>query len=684
MNANGQSTTPTTVPMLPTATAYVPPAGSSGMYSNPEAGISLKIPSSVKIDTSDSTGGTYASLVLGDNEVFGVLFGSSAPAGQSLEEIAHTIRDQNLSDVSNIKVVEDKQIQINNGKEAWYTIADGTLTKYNQQIRSSLVTVIGYSNAVTLMFYTIPDNFKYYQTTLDGMNNSLTVSAPVISGFPRDQVLLLEGGESSNPIENDPATEHSSGDSLVFSGLVSYDPNLNLIPDLAASWDISPDGTVYTFHIQPKAIFHNGRPVTADDIVYSWERAADPKTKSDTAITYLGDIVGVREMHTGQAGHISGLKVIDDHTLQVTIDSSKPYFLLKLTYPTAFVVDHDNISQGEKWYMTPNGTGPYKLVRWESMKEMIYERFDAFYGPKPRIPAIVVQLYTGSGTRLYESGSIDMAGVGSYDVDRFLDPSEPLHTQLHSAVTLCTSYITLDVTQPPFDDLKVRQAFALALDKNKFIQVVMNDAALPAKGLYPPALPGFNQNLKGWDYDPEKARQLLSESKYANQMPEITFTASGYGSDVSSDVAAWIQMWKQNLGITINVQNIEPERYMQVLTSQKHGQLISQGWCADYPDPQNFADILFHTNNDMNYGHYTNPKVDALLEQARTETDVAKRIQLYQDAEQIIVDEVPAIFVDYNLSYTLVKPFIQGYTGTPMTIPLERYLWIDPTKLSGN
>ena len=135
-------------------------------------------------------------------------------------------------------------------------------------------------------------------------------------GSPQ-QALVLAGGESTNPREYDPATTHGSGDKLTFSGLVSFDPNLNLTPDLAGSWDVSPDNTVYTFHLRQNAKFHDGRPVTAQDVVYSWERAAAPQTESDTVMTYLDDIVGVKEMHQGQAEHISGLNILDDHTLQV-------------------------------------------------------------------------------------------------------------------------------------------------------------------------------------------------------------------------------------------------------------------------------------------------------------------------------------------------------------------------------
>lgn len=246
---------------------------------------------------------------------------------------------------------------------------------------------------------------------------------------------------------------------------------------------------------------------------------------------------------------------------------------------------------------------------------------------------------------------------------------------------MCTGYITLDVTQPPFDDVKVRQAFAMALDKNKYVKVILEGGALPANGLYPPALPGFDKDFKGLEFDPEKARTLLKESKYGNsELPPIIFSVLGYGNSVSEGISAVVQMWEENLGVKITVQNIDPEYYQNVLDSGKHGQLISEGWCADYPDPENFADVLFHSDNEMNRGHYSNPELDTLLENARVEEDVNKRIEMYHQSEKIIVNDVPAIFLTYSNSYVLVKPYLQGFVDAPIDIPLERYLWIDGEK----
>jgi oligopeptide transport system substrate-binding protein len=508
---------------------------------------------------------------------------------------------------------------------------------------------------------------------------SSTKNVSALQGIPEDQALVYSGGESTNLREYDPATTHGSGDKLAFSGLVSLDPHLNVTPDIAETWEVSEDGTIYTFHIRENAKFHDGRAVKASDFVYAWERAASPELGSDTASTYLGDIVGVNEMLSGQSDHISGLQVIDDLTLQVTIDAPKPYFIMKLTYPTAFVLDQANVESGEDWVHRPNGTGSYQLIEWQSGEYILYGANLDFYLNAPSIPYVIVKLFAGDGVRLYETGEVDVSGVSIYDADRFLDPAEPLNSELVSGVGLCTGYIHFDTTQPPFDDVNVRKAFSMAFDRDLYIDVVLRGKALPAVGPYPPGLPGFSYELKGLPYDPEQALALLKASKYGGPegLPPIVYTDAGIGNYVGLDISAMAEMWQQNLGVTITVENIEYDYFYDQIFSGNHGQLFSGGWCADYPDPENFADVLFHSGSEMNSGGYSNPALDALLEQARVERDVTTRMNMYQQAEQIIVDDAPVLFTTHSLSYELVKPYLKGFVFTPISVPLERYLWID-------
>jgi oligopeptide transport system substrate-binding protein len=319
------------------------------------------------------------------------------------------------------------------------------------------------------------------------------------------------------------------------------------------------------------------------------------------------------------------------------------------------------------------------LVQWKSNEQIVYQANPDFYLGRPALQYVVINLYAGQGTALYETGKIDMTGVDLSSADRFLDPAEPLHSELHTGVDLCTDYVIFDVTQPPFDDLKVRQAFTLAFDRQRYIDVVLHGHALPAIGPYPPSLPGFNTALSGLLFDPNRARQLLTESRYkgAEGLPTIVYTDGGFGSSVNPAVAAMAQMWKEYLGVTITIENIEPDFYLDRIYSGHHGQLFGGGWCADYPDPENFADVLFHTGSEQNSAGYSNPQLDRLLEAARIEPDVQKRIQIYQQAEQIIVNDAPVLFTAHSLTYMLVKPYVKGYALTPIEIPLERYLSLD-------
>jgi oligopeptide transport system substrate-binding protein len=669
-----------TYPPRPTATPFEASEDSEeGVYTDVDSGLTVRYPDRWLAIPPDQGTSVLQYFFSPDGKVAaGVLVNSAA--SETLESFAPQIRDAILTGLQDVEIVSDQADKLADGREAWISIATAK-REDGSSLKVSVTTVFNGGRACTIFVFGAPADYDVRQADITALADGVTLERPRLYGIARDQALVLAGGESTNPRDYDPAT--NGGDKLIFSGLVSFDPNLNLIPELASSWDISPDGTVYTFHLRPDARFHNGKPVTAQDFIYSWDRAVDPETESNTVLTYLGDIVGVTERHDGKADSISGLQALDDHTLQVTIDAPKPYFLQKLTYPVAYVVDRDNVESGPDWYRTPNGTGPYRLARWDSFKSMLYERNDDYYLEPAKIPYIIYQLYTGETLRLYESGDIDIAGVGGSSLPRFQDPAEPMHADLRDGVSLCTGRIVFDNDQPPFDDPKVRQAFTQAFDRDKYIDIIFQNDALPAHGVLPPGLPGYNTELKGLPYDPEKARQLLAESKYggADKLPLIVYTTSGHGSDIGGRVSALAQMWQQNLGITITVENLEPDKYFDLVYAGQHGQLFNSTWCADYPDPENFADALFHTGAQQNEGHYSNPDVDKLLEEARVERDVSKRLKLYQQIEQMIVNDAPAIFTEHYLSHVLVKPYVEGYVLSPIGVPLERYLSIDAEKM---
>lgn len=502
--------------------------------------------------------------------------------------------------------------------------------------------------------------------------NSLARLAPgndPAAGYDLDpaQTLYLSGGQ---PQTLDPALTHGGPSGplgAIFNGLVRLNSELQVEPDLAAGWDVSPDGTLYTFYLRPDAAFQDGRPVTAADFVYSWERAAAPDMASDTVQTYLGDIVGVKEMVAGRADSISGLRAVDDHTLEVRIDAPKTYFLSKLTYPVAFVVDWENVSQSD-WQRRPNGSGPFTLDTWKDDEIMVLARNEAFYRP-PALANVVYLMGAGIPMSMYELGEIDLVGVGGGNLERAQDPNSPFAPELRIGANMCTTYVGFNNQRPPFDDPLVRQAFSMAIDQERIVNGLYNGNALPAAGPLPPGMPGYTGDTGRPLYDPAAARDLLAQAGYDDpaELPPLTFNTSGYGG-VGPLVTALITMWQENLGVVIEPVLLDPFEYLNELYGGNTGHLFTSGWCADYPDPENFLDILFHTGSQQNLTGYSDVAVDALLEEARVESDVPRRLALYNDIERQIVAGAPAVFLVHSLSAVLVKPYVENYVLTPIGV----------------
>ena len=467
----------------------------------------------------------------------------------------------------------------------------------------------------------------------------------------------------------------------VFGGLVTIDPDLDIVPDLAESWDISDDGRVYTFHLRPDAKFHDGRPVTAHDVQWSLERATDPLTESPVVDQYLGDIVGVEEKLAGDAATVSGVRFIDEHTIEITIDEAKSYFLAKLTYPTGFVLDRENVEDNPRWFREPNGTGPFRLSEYVVGETLVLARNEHFHLGPPNLEEVEFILSGGTSLLMYENDEIHVAGVGLADLDRLNDPGNDLFPELRTApASFSVNYIGLNVNEPPLDDVKVRQALNLAIDKQEIASVVLGDLVEPADGILPPNFPGYDESVRGYQFDPVRAKQLLEESKYGDDLeniPPITITTPGnFGANVSLDMEVILQMWKTNLGITAEFQQTEFATFLKDLHKGRF-QMFDIGWIADYPDPENFLDILFHSESTNNHTHFSNAEVDALLEQARVETDAAKRYSLYNQAEQMILDEAPWVPLWFDgESKLLVKPNVHDFLLPPLIIPRYRFIYL--------
>ena len=495
-----------------------------------------------------------------------------------------------------------------------------------------------------------------------------------------------------DPLTLDPACASDAGSAEyiveVFSGLVSFDRDLNLIADIAEeiptkeNGGISSDGTVYTFNIRKGVKFHDGsRQVRAEDLKFSMERSLDPRTLSTVGTVYLSDIVGAKEFATGDADEVTGIRVVNNFTLEITIDAPKSYFLAKLSYPTAYVVDQREVGdstcfRGAEWTRNPNGTGPFKLEEWELGQRIVLTPNDNTHlEPKPSLAKVTYLLAGGSALVMYENDEIDLTGVGINDIERIRDPNEPLNAEFSEGPSLDTFYIGLNTQEPPFDDPKVRQAFAMAIDKEVLAEVVLKDLVVPAKGVLPPGMPGFNEELEGIPFDPERARELLDEAGGPGSLGEISLLSSGRGANVAPTITAVAAMWKENLGVSVDLPQLQFGQFLQDLDEGTF-QAFSLGWIADYVDPQNFLDIKFHSASGNNETLYSSPEVDALLEEARTEQDQARRLELYQQAEEIIVQDTAWIPLFHGKSNALTKPYVQDYFIAPFVIPNLRYVSI--------
>ena len=491
---------------------------------------------------------------------------------------------------------------------------------------------------------------------------------------------LFPGGESvlylwdTGPLTLDPAiSADMSSHSYVmqiFSGLVRLDQELNIVPDIAESWEKSLDGKTYTFYLRQGVKFHDGKEVKAADFKYSWERACDPATGSGTAATYLGDIVGAKDMLAGETGKVSGVEVIGEYTLRVTVDAPKAYFLNKLAYPTAFVVDRADVESGQNWWREPNGTGPFKLKEWRAGQQLILGRSEVYYGEPPQLEQVVYRLSAYPPMALYEIGQIDVAAVYISYVDQVNDETNPLHDELAVTPELSLYYIGFNTAKPPFDDVNVRRAFCLAVDKGRIAKVILRDMVNVADGILPPGMPGYNDALEGLDYDVERAKELIATSKYGDvsNLPPITLTVDGYGNSIPSYLGAIIQEWQQNLGVEVSVRQLETEQFLYNLKQEKD-EMFMLGWIADYPDPHNFLDILFYTGSENNIFEYSNLTLDALLDQAAIEQDEADRLAMYQQVEQVIVDDAPCIPLFHGTNYIVVKSYVKDFELNPLGIP---------------
>ncbi len=487
---------------------------------------------------------------------------------------------------------------------------------------------------------------------------------------------------ASDPPTLDPAlsTDTTSGAVVlkIFDGLVQFDPEtLDVIPAVAERYDILDGGKTYVFYLRRDVRFHNGRYVTASDVQFSFERTLNPKTKSPRTWV-LTPIQGSGDYIQGKTDHLRGIEIIDDWTLKLSLDHPFAPFLAQLCMEAASIVPREECEKwGADFKSHPVGCGPFEFVKWAHDVNIILKKNPFYYAGAPFIDKVTFHVIPSVSTAFeeYKSGGLDM--LDQIPQGQIMRLRKLLPDDLKIWPFLSIYYIGFNLSKPPFKDNKyLRQAINCAIDKEKICRAIKEGVGSPAKGILPPGIPGYDPNLAGYPYSPEKARELLKKSGYPNGegLPEITLW---HNRDPRHRlIGECVQYYLKQIGIRLKLKNVEWAAYLEAC-EEGIPLMYRMGWVADYPDADNFLYILLHSSQagaPGNYSRYSNRKFDELVAKAQIISDPKERIRLYQAAEKIAVNDAVWLFVYYDQETALIKPCWNNVVLSPQgdfTIPLR-------------
>jgi oligopeptide transport system substrate-binding protein len=490
---------------------------------------------------------------------------------------------------------------------------------------------------------------------------------------PQSQTLHL--AQSAEPTTFDPALVQD-GPTIevlmhVFDGLVQWTTTNELAPALAEKWERSADGRTFTFHLRPGVKFHNGRELKASDFVYGMNRALRPETRSTVAMSYLNDIVGAAEVAAGRAKEAKGIAAPDDHTLKLTIDRPKAYFLAKLTYPTAYAVCREAIDQNGGRMDETNlvGTGPFRLTEYRRGSRIVLERNESYFEGAPKLARIERAIALDAGTRhaMFERGQLDIVDVTMGDLEQ--DRQDPeLSSKLQYFNRPAIYYAAMNQRAfTPFKDQRVRQAISQAVDKAKICHTVLLGINQPAKGIIPPGVPGHDPSFAGLPFDVAKAKSLLAAAGYPDGkgFPALTLTFRERAPDIKRVCEVTAEMLRANLGLNVSLRELEWGKFLE---ERNRGTMpfFFLRWSADYLDPQNFTSVMLRTGAPENTLGYSNPEFDRLCDQGDVEQDATKRMALYRQAEAIAVTDAPWSPTYFQRDVELWNPRLKGIEDSLM------------------
>ena len=455
--------------------------------------------------------------------------------------------------------------------------------------------------------------------------------------------------------------------------------------ELADSVDISEDGLLYTFHLKKNVKFHNGRNLVADDIIFTYNRMADPENAFGSAL-YLKAIEGAQEVSDGKAKTISGLKKIDDNTLQITL--VRPVNLAYALFPiNAGIVPPEAFGNADKPFSSnPVGLGPFKFVKWVKASEIVLERFEDYYEEGlPYLDKIVYKIMGDSAARdiAFRAKELDANLLYSSQYAAMKDDPE-FNTRLVEVAEMYTRMIafnqeyTLADGRKPFTDKRVRKAFNYAIDKGLIIEKHQKGKAYPAKSFLASTTPGYDPDAPGYDYDPEKAKQLMEEAGYGDGFPlEVVGTSSSsYGTGVVEVIIPYLK----KIGINVKPVTLEgAAKYKRQLSGEFQAII---GSLNSGPDPIT-ALWRFHMTNDRstrNTPNFKNQAFSDALDAAAAELkDPAKRLEHVKKANYILWDEAPLWFFNYNKAIIAYHPWVHGIMGVGPEMMFQDFteVWVD-------
>jgi len=474
----------------------------------------------------------------------------------------------------------------------------------------------------------------------------------------------------TSPTTLDPA-KVQDGDTIdviqqVFQGLVEWGPDNRVQPAIAEKWDVEDGGKTYVFHLKKGVKFTNGREVHAEDFKWCIERACNPDYNSPTAGTYLTDIVGVSDRLAKKATEVKGITVVDDYTLKVEIDKPRPYFLGKLTYPTARVYAKEALKDPLKEMGSIEemiGSGPFKFEKYVPDQILTMVANKEYQGGAPLLERIERPIVKDAATRLnlFKSGAVDLVQLERQDVEALqTDATYKSQLQFFDRASMWYVGINLNV-YPQFKDVRVRQAMAQAIDIDDIITNILRGINKKADGIVPPGVFGHQNGAQVWKYDVPAAKKLLAEAGYpdAKGLPEFEMTFREARPDIQIVAEKVASDLKQNLGLRIKLKTMEWRAYLE-----KHNRKIMpffhMRWGADYLDAENFLSTLLATYGAENKVNYSNEEFDALCREADTSLDEAKRLKLYAQAENIALREAPFIPIYFQRDAELISPRVKG------------------------